>query len=64
MQTAENLSAHYQSLAALHLTKAQETLLPLVRERLLSSAEKFAFMASEYERFSSLGTVNRIDYIY
>lgn len=64
MQTAENLSEHYQSLAALHMAKADETPLPLVRERLLTSAERFASMASEYARFTGVNPANRIDYIY
>ncbi len=64
MQTAENLSAHYQSLAELHMAKADEALLPQVRERLLSSAERFTSMASEYARFTGINVVNRIDYIY
>lgn len=64
MENAANLSEHYQSLAALHLAKADETPLPQVRERLLSSAERFASMASEYARFTGINPAQRIDYIY
>jgi hypothetical protein len=64
MENAANLSAHYQSLAELHIAKAGEALLPQVRDRLLSSADRFTSMASEYARFSGVNVVNRIDYIY
>ena len=64
MSDPVNMAAQYLTLAELHIARAEETMLPQVRERLLTSAEKFAAMAGEYARFAGNGAINRIDYIY